>query len=200
MPVDKEMAVASRLMTGRCYPYIYEIGYRTYEESQHWQYSHRTKFTSAELNRHVTDALFSVLEYCSEHLDEEGFNQSLHILDNGPRFSDVMSHLKFHECLKRKGFVEVEYTHRFGVFGWASCLDPEDWNQNSTPLREKVCEELRKRCEESGIRVEPFEIPREKEDVENDIKDRRKRGQDEEDIRKAVGIMDVYHRIVKGER
>ena len=195
--MDKAMSVASRLMTGRCYPYIYEIGYGSYEESEYWQYSHKEKLTDKQLRQHVQDAIFHVLESSVGNYDEQGFHKDhFHVSEGGPSFQEILTSTKFHDYLKAQGFIRVEYTQRFGIFGWAASLDPKDWDGTTDSARVKFCEELKQRCDEAGIQVEAFQIEKEKQEME-ELEERLRGAGDssEEEVQKTLEQYRTYYHL-----
>jgi hypothetical protein len=200
--MDNAMAVASRLMTGKCYPYIYEVGYGSYEESEYWQLSHKKKFTKEELHHFVVDAFFAALEAEAGAHKESGFGEMYTGVD-GPKFQDLMRSLHFLKYLESLGFVQVEYAERFNIFGWASCLDPKDWEDNASPVRQAIAKELHDRCKEAGIYVEPFEVEKEpsERDYEREFKEKLEKDPNitKEEVRKMVKKYRTYYRLSKKE-
>lgn len=194
------MCVASKLMTGRCYPYIYQIGCSDYDSSWSWQYSHKRKISADELRTYVRGALIRVLEVCAGDHKHGGFTKDLMVQKGGPGFSSLMMHPEFHEHLKRQGFIPVEITEEFHIRGDLSFFDVEERNRQD-PDERKLCEKLEAYCNEKGIYVEEFLVERKREEL--DRLEKRLRGEpnpmDEEGIQETLRKYRTYHRLSRRE-
>ena len=100
--------------------YLYKIGYYSPEDSSYTEMQHRERFTAEELNTLVVRAIERVLRGALEG----EYDPFLHC--EGPSYSDIDKYVI--EELKEDGFVPVEYTERWDVFGWPSLTRDNDWD------------------------------------------------------------------------
>ncbi len=117
--------------------YIYNVGYDTYEESEHVQLYHKNKFSNREFKEKVKTAVVNILNKTKIKDKEKISFQSI--------FDEVIE-----ELVKNFGFKEVKFDAEFGVFGWADILDKEDWKdvrgEELNELTDFVCTKLKRKA------------------------------------------------------
>ncbi|MCL2115761.1 MAG: hypothetical protein FWH29_06035 [Methanobrevibacter sp.] len=112
--------------------YYYNIGYYTFEESEHTQLIHEKKFVSNELKEIVEEAYIAIIQ------DKEMWekNELLRVtIQNLNQY--VIEYL-----VNNKGFRKIKFQAEWNGFGWANLFE-EDWketvrNKELNSLRDKL--------------------------------------------------------------
>ena len=94
--------------------YNYEIGYHSYEESPSTVLQHRKKFSDEEITNMVGEAILFIYR---DKKDEKFHAEFEYMMET------VICYL-----IWKKGFVRMEFEKKWSIFGWASLLNPDDWN------------------------------------------------------------------------
>ncbi len=114
--------------------YIYDVGYHTYEESDHVQLYHKKEFNKKEFEDIVIKATIDVSKKQKVKKGETITFQSILI--------DVIE-----ELTKNFDFEEVEFTSQFNVFGWADILDEKDWERDRDEQLNKITKSIKEDIE-----------------------------------------------------
>lgn len=193
------LEVASVLMTGEALFYLYQVGYGTCEESQYWSFQHRERLTEEQLTEMVRESMFAVLDKVAGNFKDSGLQDSLHVGKKGATHQEVMGHPHFREAMQAHGFKEVKYMESFNLFGWSSCIDPDDWGADAGSNTTEMAIWLRDKCKEEGIVVEPFLYEKDVEWEERHRKEMVERGDSEKEIEVTLKKLRTYYRLARKE-
>lgn len=138
-------------------PYLYELGYGTYEESEYSQIQHEKEFTQEEFENMVFQCVVkaakeaheeSVNDFNSPESKREKAEGACFNRKNGDEFmyeicieslmymrNSDLSYQSLHErvtelMVKDFGFIMAHKTATVSFFGWADLADENDWGQS----------------------------------------------------------------------
>ena len=110
---------------------FYDVGYDTYEESEHIQLAHEKVFSQDEFDKLVIQATIAVLK-------REKSLRKEHV-----SFQDIL-HDVVEELTMKRGFRRLKFDARFVVFGWPSIRDKTDWNHDREKQLDRLTDALDK--------------------------------------------------------
>lgn len=109
--------------------YLYNIGYDTYEESDHRQFWHTEKFTAEQIEEIIAEVLIPLLKGSKLEEWESSFQDFFYLLVEG---------------LEKRGFVPVKFEADVSYFGWSGLLR-NNWegqdDETNIRLRERISKE-----------------------------------------------------------
>lgn len=141
--------------------YLYNIGYGTYEESEHVQLMHSERFSEQELHLKVVAAIIRVLQ---KIVDGHKFKRTINgkeydsnplVTERGVSFQEIFEPVI--DELKLDGFVKVTFETQWSTFGWPSLTDPSDWRTQRDEVNEVadlIPAELKDKINELGKKQE----------------------------------------------
>lgn len=139
--------------------YFYNIGYHSCEESSYREFVHEKKFSKGELFDIVEDCLYTCLKIEAREKEElrgkYATEEDSFIYDRSPSLQDILGATNdrgyvFVEEMGKRGFRRVEYEQNLSLFGWASSLDPQDWDGHTDEDTREMITRLKERYEEES--------------------------------------------------
>jgi hypothetical protein len=138
--------------------YLYSIGYGTCEESDYRQYSHGKKFSREDLRDIVRDCVIETIEHYASKFNEEGYHDDFfYVSSEGPTLEHILDSEFYQQRLESRGFVPLKFESSLGVFGWASAMDPDDWEGHTSESDRELRQQIANACRDKGIFVEKTE-------------------------------------------
>ena len=115
--------------------FFYKIGYGTCEESSFFEFSSPNKLSREELvNLFLEAAKKTYLELLFERdrVNKEYVQHNTkdagELTEERPlSWQDIIDSRFFIEALKESKLEPIKYSEKVSVFGWANCIDPDDW-------------------------------------------------------------------------
>ncbi len=126
--------------------YFYHIGWGSHEDSQHEQYSFDKKLSEDELRQYVEKATVRALEEAIK--DKEGKDEKMFFFyDGGISFESLWGEIK--RQLEKLGFVPLDFTAGYSIFGWPTICGKSWEGQRGDTLKslaKAIPEELKEKA------------------------------------------------------